>query len=135
MQATGSRSGVALGVAALVALLFGLATIRSGGAVLFGGDDARSAAGAYVGFVVWFNFLAGFAYVAAAAALWLRRGWALPLSLAIAAATLLVFAAFGVHVALGGAYEARTAGAMTLRAVVWCAIAVLAWRLLPRARA
>jgi hypothetical protein len=35
---------------------------------------------------------------------------------------LLVFAAFGVHVITGGAYEMRTAAAMTLRSLVWLAI-------------
>lgn len=131
MQATDRRGGIARGVAAVVALLFGLATIRSGGSVLFGGDEARQAAGAYVGFVLWFNFVAGFAYVAAGIGLWLRRSWVVRLSMAIAGATLLVFAALGVHVALGSAYEARTVVAMTLRSVVWLAIAGLAWRLVP----
>jgi hypothetical protein len=120
--------GIALTVAAVVAVLFGLLTIRSGGAVLFGGDEARRAAGAYVGFVLWFNFLAGFAYVVAGAGLWARRRWAVRLAIAIAAATLAVFVAFGVHAAIGGAWEPRTAAAMVLRTVVWAVIAWVAWR-------
>ena len=52
-------------VAALVALVFGALTVTSGGKVLFGSEATRAAAGAYVPFVLWFNFLAGFAYVAA----------------------------------------------------------------------
>lgn len=121
-----------LRAAAIVAVLFGLLTIASGGNALFGGAAARQAAGAYVPFVLWFNFLAGFAYVAAGAGLWLGRRWAAILALAIAGATLLVFAAFGVHVLNGGAYETRTVGAMTLRTVVWLAIGWLAWRRIPR---
>lgn len=40
----------------------------------------------------------------------------------------LVFLAFGVHVALGGAWERRTVVAMTLRTLVWAGIAAIAWR-------
>ncbi len=36
----------------------------------------------------------------------------MPLAVTIAVATALVFAAFGVHVLTGGAYEARTAGGL-----------------------
>ena len=110
--------------AAVVAVVFGIATIRAGGSVLFG--DGAQAAGNVVGFVLWFNFLAGFAYVAAGAGLWLRRRWSVQLALTIAAATVLVFAAFGIHVANGGAFEMRTVWAMTLRSVVWISIAMLA---------
>lgn len=113
---------------AVVAIGFGLLTIGSGGLTLFGGEGARRSAGAYVPFVLWFNFAAGFAYVAAAAGLWLARRWAVRLAAAIAAATLLVFAAFGAHVMTGGAYEIRTVVAMTLRSAVWVAIAWLAHR-------
>jgi len=111
-------------IASIVAVVFGVATVHAGGSVLFG--DGAQAAGSVVGFVLWFNFCAGFAYFAAGVGLWLRRRWAAQLALAIAAATLLVFGAFGVHVAAGGAYEARTAWAMTLRSVVWVLIALLA---------
>ncbi len=121
-----------LRAAAVVAVLFGLLTIASGGNALFGGAAARQAAGAYVPFVLWFNFLAGFAYVAAGIGLWLARRWSALLALAIAGATLLVFAAFGVHVADGGAYEMRTVGAMTLRSLVWMGIGWLAWRRIAR---
>lgn len=119
-------------VVAVLAIVFGVATIRVGGSVLFGSEEARRAAGAYVGFVVWFNFLAGFAYVAAGIGLWLRRRWGFVLAAALAIATLVVFAAFGLHVASGGAWEPRTVGALTLRTVVWAVIAAIAWRRLGR---
>jgi len=41
-----------------IAIVFGVATLLSGGQVLFGNDAARAAAGAYVPFVLWFNFIA-----------------------------------------------------------------------------
>jgi hypothetical protein len=108
--------------------VFGALTLKEGGAVLFGDGSARAAAGRYVLFVVWFNFLAGLAYVAAGLGLWLQRRWAVWLALTIALATALVFAGFGVHAATGGAYEARTIGAMSLRTLVWVVIAALSWR-------
>lgn len=120
-----SRGRAAVRAAAAVAALFGAATVASGGSVLFGSGAA--AAGNYVPFVAWFNFLAGFAYVAAGAGLWLRRPWAAWLALAIAALTALVFAALGVHIAAGGVYEVRTLGAMTLRTALWAGIAALAF--------
>lgn len=126
--------GVWLTTVSAIAILFGLVTIRAGGSVLFGGEAARAAAGAYVPFIVWFNFLAGFAYVAAGAGLWMRHRWAALLAFLIAAATLLAFAAFAIHLAAGGAYESRTVAAMTLRCLVWLAISWIAHRWIWRKR-
>ena len=117
--------------ASILAVLFGLMTLKEGGTVLFGGEAARTAAGAYVPFVLWFNFLAGFAYVVAGIALWRRQGWAAGLALGIALATALVFAAFGVYVMNGGAFEVRTMAAMALRTTVWLVVGALAWRMRP----
>ena len=114
-------------IAGAAAIAFGLLTLISGGSALFGAVDM----GAVVPFVLWFNFLAGFAYVVAAIGLWRRQRWAAWLAAGIAMATALTFAAFGVHVLAGGAYELRTALAMALRTTVWLVIAVLAWRQLP----
>ena len=113
-----------------IAIVFGVATLLSGGQVLFGNDAARAAAGAYVPFVLWFNFIAGFAYIVAGAGLMLWRRWAALLALAIAAATVLVAAAFGVHILGGGAYGMRTVAALALRSAVWIAISIIACRAL-----
>ncbi len=126
-----SQSSLWIRGAAVLAAVFGLMTIKEGGTVLFGDAAARAAAGAYVPFVLWFNFLAGFAYAIAAIGLWRRQRWAAWLAAGIAMATALTFAVFGVHVLAGGAYEQRTALAMALRTTVWTVIAALAWRQLP----
>lgn len=109
---------------ALIAVVSGIATVIVGGKTLFGGAAVRAAAGNIVSFVLWFNFIAGFAYVAAGLGLFLWRRWAAQLSAAIAIATIAVFVAFGVHVLLGGAFETRTVGAMAFRSAVWIAIAI-----------
>ena len=126
MTAERSRRSPWIWAISFVAISFGLLTIRAGDTVLFGSAAARSAAGHYVPFVLWFNFLAGFAYVIAGVGLWLERRWAAWLAVVVAAATALVFAAFGVHVLAGGAYELRTVVAMSFRTLVWTAIAVVA---------
>jgi len=118
-----------LGAMALFAVLFGLLTLRSGGAVLFN-REAQPAAGNYVAFVVWFNFLAGFAYVIAGVGLWRRQQWAVWLSFLIAGTTLAVFAAFGLYILLGGSYEMRTVAAMSLRTLMWFIISALAYQYL-----
>ncbi len=78
--------------------------------------------------------MAGFAYVVAGAGLWRMQRWAVWLAVAIAAATAFTFAAFGVHVYSGGAFEPRTVAAMSLRTLLWSTIAPIAWRGLLRVK-
>ncbi|NNE79395.1 MAG: hypothetical protein HKN18_03895 [Silicimonas sp.] len=112
-------------------MALGILTVMSGGSVIFGSDQARTLAGDIVPFVVWFNFFAGFLYVFAGLAIWLRHRWALSLSIMIAGATALVAASFGIWVLSGGAYETRTAGALAFRFGVWTAIALILLRTRP----
>lgn len=115
---------------AVVAIIFGALTVFSGGRALFGDAQARASVGNAVGFVLWFNFLAGFAYVVTGIGLWAGRRWAGRAATLLAVATALVAAAFGVHVMGGGAYEMRTIGALTLRLLFWVAVAAVAQRAL-----
>lgn len=109
-------------------VVFGILTVKEGGSVLIGDPGALAAAGHYVPFVVWFNTFAGLAYVAVAVGLWRRERWVTPAAGLVAAATVLVSAAFAFHIAAGGAYELRTVGAMALRSAIWIAVATLACR-------
>ncbi len=129
---TRKRRGIWIWAISMVAIGFGLLTIKEGGTILFGGEAELETAGNYVPFVLWFNFLAGFAYVIAGVGLWMQRRWAAWLAVAIAVATAFMFAAFGGHVYFGGTYEKRTVIAMSLRTLVWVAIASMAWRRLLR---
>ena len=112
-----------------IAVLFGVATLVEGGHVLFGGPAARQEAGNVVAFVLLFNFGAGFTYVAGGLATLLGRRWSIWVARGLAISTLLVFAAFGVHVLSGGSHETRTLIAMTLRSGFWVAQALLLPRL------
>jgi len=127
-----TRRGLTVWAISLLALGFGMLTLKEGGTVLFGDEAARTAAGNYVPFVLWFNFISGFAYVIAGVGLWLQQRWAVWLAAGIAVAIVLVFAAFGMHISSGGAYEQRTVIAMSMRTMVWLVIAALAARTLRR---
>ena len=113
---------------ATVAIAFGVLTVLSGGRALFGGMDARAELGNIVPFVLWFNFLAGFVYVLAGVALLRRKRRAAPLAVFLAVSTVLVFLAFALHILAGGAFEARTVGALSLRSLFWIAVALVALR-------
>ena len=86
-------------LAALVAGTFGIVTIVVGGKTLFG-DPSERAAAKIVPFVLWFNFMAGFAYVIAGYGMFLWKRWAAQLAVAIAIATIAAFIAFGIHIFL-----------------------------------
>jgi hypothetical protein len=114
MPNRGSRHTGTL-IAAVLAVLFGSATILSGGSVLFGGEGPRTAAGAVVDYVLWFNFLAGFGYVTVGIGILQRRRWTYWAALALLTGTLIVFLAFLVHVLTGGSHEIRTFFALVFR--------------------
>ena len=77
---------------------------------------------------MWFNFLAGFAYILAGTGLWFNTKWAMPLAMVIAMSTVLMFVAFGIHILNGGEYEMRTVVAMSLRSTLWIVIAMATYR-------
>ena len=111
-------------IAGAAAIAFGLVTLISGGSALFGLVDM----GAVVPFVLWFNFLAGFAYVIGGRLLMIGHRLALPVALTILIATATVFAVFGWRVFAGDAFEMRTVGAMTLRTLFWAAMVWVAMK-------
>ena len=111
-------------VAGVAAIAFGSLTLISGRSALFGAVDM----GAVVPFVLWFNFLAGFAYVIGGLLLIIGHRLALPVALTILIATATVFAVFGWRVFAGDAFEMRTVGAMTLRTLFWAAMVWVAMK-------
>lgn len=117
---------------AIAAIVFGIVTVVTGGRALFGSLESRADFGNVVPFVLWFNFLAGFVYIAAGAGLLLWRRWAVYTSLFLAVSTILVFVAFGVHVVGGGTFERRTIGALIIRSLFWIAVTIVSIRAMKR---
>ncbi len=113
---------------AIAAIVFGAMTVFTGGRALFGSLESRADFGKAVPFVLWFNFLAGFVYIAAGTGLLLCRRWAVHTSLFLAVSTFLVFVAFGVHVIGGGAFERRTIGALMIRSLFWIVVTIVSMR-------
>ncbi len=106
-----------------VAVLFGIATVISGGSNILTLWQAPDSALKIVPFVLFFNFAAGFAYVAAGLGLILKRRWGRALAIAIAAANVLVLAGLGVWILSDRPYEMRTLVAMSFRTVFWLGVA------------
>lgn len=103
----------------LLAIVFGVATVASGGRILFGDDAIRTEAGNVVRFVLVFNFSAGFAYVGAGLAIILQRISSILFARILAGGTVLVFVGLGAHIITGGAFETRTVVAMAVRSAFW----------------
>ncbi|WP_303908624.1 hypothetical protein [Thiohalomonas denitrificans] len=117
---------------AIAAVVFGLLTLKEGGGVLFDGETQR-AAGDYVPFVLWFNFLTGFFYIFIGIALWRDMASGFALAFSVWVASLVVFGLLALHIAGGGAYEERTIVAMSLRSAVLTVIAIATyWQLKQR---
>lgn len=100
---------------ALVAAIFGAATLYSGGMALWG----KAEMGNVVPFLLWFNFAMGAVYLVAAALIFRRHPAALPMAWAIGISTGLVFVAFVIVALSGTPFEMRTLGAMILRTGFW----------------
>ena len=128
MNSISKKRSIGLWVAATIAIIFGLLTLKSGGSVLFIDGPAREQAGHYVPFILWFNFLSGFAYIIAGTGLIMQKPWAAKLSILIVLSTLIAFAILGVMIIQGVAFETRTVAAMTLRSALWAVISFVAYR-------
>lgn len=103
-------------------------TIFSRGTALFGGETARVPVRSSVPFCCGSILLRAFFYVLVGFRLLHSRRLTVWLPIAIAAATGLILAAFGVHVAGGGLYKMHPLRARLLRAAVWACIAAVLWR-------
>ena len=119
-------SNVAQRTAAVVAVLFGLATLFAGGRVLMGYSDP--------GYVVYrplliYNTVMGFAYIAAGVAIWVSRQRGKYAASAIFIFNLAVLLGVVFLYANGGSVAIDSVRAMAFRTSVWLALlVVLAWK-------
>lgn len=120
------RLNVAIKASGVAAILFGIATVVSGGNAILGLHRILESGEKIVPFVLYFNFLAGFTYIITGIGLVLRSRWAPAFAVVVAIATVIVFAGFGVWILRGGAYETRTLIAMSLRTAFWCIASIVA---------
>jgi hypothetical protein len=118
-------------IAAAAAAVFDALTVITGTLALFGGGQAQAALGKAVPLVWWFNFLAGFARVAAAIGIWRGLRWGAWAAVALAVLTAVVALVFGVHVMGGAAYEMCKVGALSLRPAFWVVLSAIVMRPLP----
>jgi hypothetical protein len=116
-------------ISAVVAALFGLATLFAGGRVLFGLGDAGYVV---VPAVLLFNTVMGFFYLLAAVLIVRSVETGRVAAGAIAIVNLAVWTLIMVHRASGGTVANETVGAMTLRTIVWVAIFAVISRSLRR---
>jgi len=119
---------ITLRIFSLIAMVFGLLTLKEGGTVIFDIGSARQTAGNFVPYVVWFNFLSGFFYIAAGIGLWIQKRWAASLSIALLISIVITYIVFGIHVLNGGPYEMRTVYAMALRTFLWAVISIASYK-------
>jgi len=110
-------------VAALVAVLFGVATLFAGGRVLLGGDPG------YVVFrpLLLYNTVMGAVYIAAGVTIWRNLVRGRYAAGAIFLLNLLVLAGIVLLYRGGTEVAVDSLRAMTLRTVVWLALLVATW--------
>ncbi len=105
-------------IAAVVACVFGVATIRAGSRVLTGADPG------YLVFrpLLIYNTLMGVVYVTAGVAMWLSVRWGRAAAAAVFALNLLVLVAIIALYRSGDAVAVDSVRAMSFRTVVWLAL-------------
>ena len=119
---------ITLRILSVIAVVFGLLTLKAGGSVFFNIGSLRQAEGNFVPFVLWFNFLSGFFYIAAGIGFWIQKRWAVSLSIALLISIVITYIFFGIHVLNGGPYEMRTVYAMALRTFLWAVISIVSYK-------
>ena len=119
---------ITLRIFSLIAMVFGLLTLKEGGTVIFDIGSARQTAGNFVPYVVWFNFLSGFFYIAAGTGLWIQKRWAVSLSIALLISIVITYVFLWIHALSGGPYEMRTVYAMALRTFLWTVISIASYK-------
>ena len=112
---------------AIFMLVIGILTLKAGGSVILIGTS-RIAAGNYVPYVLWFNFIIGFFHIIVAVGLWFEISSSYRLPLLILLAYIVVDIFFAYHIFTGGLYELKTVVAMSFRNLTWIGATIIAYK-------
>jgi len=116
-----------LKTAAVILLLFALATLYMSFSVIFDLFGVREKEGNYVPFIVWANFICSLLYLPAVYGLFAKKKWTTPL-LAVATGILVIgFIGLLFHINSGGIYEEKTVKAMIFRTALTGLFATISW--------
>lgn len=110
-----------------ITIIFGIITIFAGGNALFT-ESGKLAAGKIVSLILWYNFIAGFFYIAAGIAIFRQKSMAIRIAMLLANSSIAIYFALLMHIFEGNVYEMRTLIAMTLRTFYWIAIATIVFK-------
>jgi len=113
-------------VAAILAVVLGLLSIRQGGSVLLGlwVPDYP-----VISWLVWYNVVMGFVSVGAGVGMWQRRAWSSALAVNILAFHGIVFAGLVAMHQFGQVVASQSLFAMLFRTFTWIVIySLLRWR-------
>ncbi len=97
------------------------------GSFIFDWYGIRNQQGAYVPFIVWTNFIAGFLYLLAVYGFFKAMNWTYWVLIGIT--ILLIFAAIAlmIYINQDGIFEIKTIGAMNFRIILTLVFSVLAY--------
>ncbi len=106
-------------------ILFGALTVFSGGRHLLNWNELQSAGKNFHLWILVFNFIAGFFYIAAGISLLKEKDWSRFLVYSITSATAVFYTAFIFLVLNGSSYEKQTLYAMGFRTLFWLSASVM----------
>lgn len=112
---------------AFILAAFGGLTIFMAGSVIFDLFGIRAKEGNFVPFIVWTNFIAGWAYLAAAYGFVKEKKWTFGLLISFLVVLIAAFVGLKMHIEAGGIYEERTVKAMMFRMGVTTVMAIIAF--------
>lgn len=114
-------------IPALIIGAFGALTVFLSGSVIFDLFGIRAKEGNYVPFIVWTNFFASLAYLAAAYGFITQQKWTFKLLLTVVVVLLAAFIGLQMHISGGGIYEEKTVKAMMFRMTVTAVMTAIAY--------
>jgi uncharacterized membrane-anchored protein len=109
-------------LAAILAFILGLLSIKEGGSVLLG---LTTKAYTILPWLVWYNVVLGFVSVVAGIGLWMKRAWGMTFAATIVSLHGLVLMILIILFAFREAVAVTSIMAMTFRTLVWVGIIML----------